>query len=293
MFKASWKVRRIAHKLSESQLRQLKGSESHISDKDLIGSSAHSSVYFLGYYSKSGLELALQQYGIFDALKERGYHKPVLRLETEDPYRQRMAIYDESTPDAPALLIDAVLRQYALPITLDDSTEEEFEVLYIEWLTLQHPKATFSKEKPQLPGQQYPGLGGGKIALELLTMICHRIGLDGIINVPEYFHNAQLYSRHFSYLDPVLEGKRRAIARDLLSHHTLAETSWGIDLDCVHENGLPFKWFTGPQILPLNRKLIKFFESSEYIHKVLSAQKSHHYEMDITCLKTNRPQLFD
>jgi hypothetical protein len=293
MFRASWKIRRIAHKLTESQLRQLKGAESQISDKDLIGSSAHSSVYFLGYYSKSGLELAMQHYGIFDALKERGYQNPVLKLETDDPYRQRMAVFDETTPETPVLLIDVVLRQYALPIALDDSTEEEFEVLYIEWLTLQHPKASFSKEKPQLPGQQYPGLGGGKIALELLTMICHRIGLDGIINVPEYFHNAQLYSRHFSYLDPLLEGKRRAITRDLLSQHSLAEASWGIDLECVQENGLPFNWFTGPQILPLNRKLIKFFESSEYLDSVLAAQKKHHYELDIACLRAKRPELFE
>jgi hypothetical protein len=292
MFRASWKIRRIAHKLTESQLRQLKGQEMQINDEDLIGNAAHSSVYFLGYYSKTGLELALKQYGVFDALKERGYQNPVLKLETEDPYRQRLAIFDESTPDVPALLIEAILRQYALPIVLNDSTEEEFEVLYIEWLTLQHPKATFSREKPQLPGQQYPGLGGGKIALELLSMICQRIGLDGIINVPEYFHNAQLYSRHFSYLDPVLEGKRRAIARDLLRPHTLAEASWGIDLECVHENGLPFKWFTGPQILPLNQKLIKFFESSEYLESVLTAQRKNHYELDLTCLKAKRPQLF-
>ena len=54
-------------------------------------------------------------------------------------------------------------------------------MLSIEWLLLQDPTKTFSKSKPQLPGQEHPGLGMLRELLEMLYQACLRLELDGLI----------------------------------------------------------------------------------------------------------------
>ncbi|MEK7434492.1 MAG: hypothetical protein AABZ74_15275 [Cyanobacteriota bacterium] len=137
-------------------------------------------------------------------------------------------------------------------------------MLVIEWLYSQNPKETFSPERPRLPEQKYPGLKTGKLILDLLLITCERLGLNGLINIPSHFHNAQIYSVRFSYISPECEGKRKAIERDLLEKYSLATVSWAIMLGCVYENNEPFNWFISEQATPLDKNLKKYFEEQKY-----------------------------
>jgi hypothetical protein len=174
------------------------------------------------------------------------------------------------------------------PSSIADRT---FEMLFVEWMCMQDPRKRFTAERPQLPGQEYPGLGGGKIALELIVLACRRLRLSGVLNVPEYFHNAQMYSKALKFVDPECEGKRRAIERDLLKRSNLAAVSWAIDLNCVRQNGEPFKWFIGEQLIPLHPELKKYFQSAEYEALAKQAQERYHYTFDEECRKKNKDRI--
>lgn len=290
MLKSPQKFQRISETLSEGQLRQLNPDEQLISAEDLLGSNAQSSLFFLGFYSQSGLELAMRRYGVFEAFERLGFENIRLLVDTKDPYRHRLAIYSHPEDDVEMLLAELVLRRQETKIKLGGSTAKPFNVLYIEWLTLRNPNGIFTQKRPKMPGQEFPGLGGGRLTLELLVIACKRLGLSGIANVPEHFHNAHLYSRQFSYIDPVAEGKRRAIASDLMPAFSLAEISWGIDLNCVTENGNPFTWFTQPQLFPLIDELKSYFETQEYTQQLFEAQKTYRYVLDTNCLSRKQQQ---
>jgi hypothetical protein len=133
-----------------------------------------------------------------------------------------------------------------------------------------------------LPGQEYPGLRLGQLAAELLTISCKRLRLAGILNVPEYFHNAQMYSKTFHFLNPELEGKRIAI-QNLLKDYRLADVSWAIDLGCMRENKSPFKWFTSELIMPLDKDLQNYFASLEYEKSVKESKKKYNFSIDAKC----------
>ncbi|MFQ5585151.1 MAG: hypothetical protein ACE5GL_12015, partial [Calditrichia bacterium] len=179
-----------------------------------------------------------------------------------------------------------VLKRYHHTVTTPFPSRvhgRSYEFIYVEWLALQNPFKKFSAERPRLPGQDYPGLGESRMVFELLMISCKRMRMAGLLAVPEYYHNAEMYSKAFFYLNPALEGKRRAISRDLLTDYKLAEASWAIDLDCVTENGKPFKWFTGEAVIPMDRDLIEYIHSQNYQKLVDKAEAEHHYVVKTNC----------
>jgi hypothetical protein len=118
------------------------------------------------------------------------------------------------------------------------------------------------------------------MVMEILVIMCGRLRTAGLLNTPEHFHNAQMYSTHFRYLDPVDEGKRLAIIRDLLGHFSLSQVSWAIDLDCVTENDQLFQWHGADQIIPLDRDLKEYFAGQDYLQAVQEAKLNFHYRLD-------------
>jgi len=77
----------------------------------------------------------------------------------------------------------------------------------IDWLRLQDPRGNFTK--PQLPGQIKPGLGMARDVECLLYFIAQRHKRDGLMNSPEHWYNAYLYSvadYKFMFLNPAYEG---------------------------------------------------------------------------------------
>jgi hypothetical protein len=59
------------------------------------------------------------------------------------------------------------------------------------------------KYKKQLPGQKYPGLGVGYEFHKMLITLAEEAGRDGLMDVPEHFHNAVMYHEGgFHFVSP-------------------------------------------------------------------------------------------
>lgn len=297
MSKQRRRLQRISRRLSTHQLSHLKEKDIPFDSKDIFGKDIEErgNPYFLGYYSPSGIRFALERYGFFKALKKRGFENIHLIMNTQNPYKQRLAIYAEKK-DPGHLIGELVVKRKHINIFSPFPHrvhERDFEVISIEWLCMQNPAATFPADRPRLPGQKHPGLGMGGAVMELLVIMCKRLRTAGLLNIPEHFHNSQMYSPQFRFVNPLFEGKRQAIARDLLSTFSLSEVSWAIDLNCVSENGEAFEWVVSEQLIPLDRDLKEYFNHKKYLQTVAEHAGQYHYSLDLNKWREKREQIED
>lgn len=285
MIQLSKKYRRIYHKLTNFELQRDKPSGRLISDDDILAdlTKKERPRLFLDFYSEEGVRKALDEYGIFKDLRKRGFKDFIIILDTRDPYRHKFrAYYEKKKSDH--LLCEAYLRKKCFIVKPVFSTiikDEPFTLIVIEWLTLQDPTSKFTPRRPQLPGQKYPGLRIGRKVLEIFINMCLRLKTDGLLNIPEHYHNATFYSRYFKYFNPQTEGFFQAIQRDL-KHWGIYKLSWAIYWECLLEttSGNYWKWFTDEQILPISAKIKHYFNSTEYRSQVKKASQSVRFIID-------------
>jgi hypothetical protein len=284
----------IARRLQAEQLRRTQTSDLQISERDLferdIGK--RGSTLFLGFYSEEGIKLALDKYGVYNLLGEKGFRDIATEVDTTDLYKHRIALYEKSKKKE-NLIIELVLRKYPFKLDLPfQSTynHKNYTGLAIDWLLIQDIHSQFSEKKPRLPGQKFPGLGLSSVVLELLLIICWRLNLSGIINVPNHYHNAFLYSKIFYYLNPQAQAKFLAL-KNTFKKVPLFKISWGVEWNCVWDVHLnkPFEWFVDSQIVPLHKDLQKLFKSRDYKLTVEAEQKKYQFTFDESkynsCLK--------
>ncbi len=296
MFGKHKRLHFIARRLSTHELTRLRERDLQLEPQNLLAESPdeRSTPYFLGYYSPSGIQLALEKYGIFKMLKKKGFDGFEMVIDTRDPYRHRFALYCDHTVDENTLLAEVVLKRRFVTLCPPFPSSihgRAYEFLQVEWLVLQNPRKSFRPDRPRLPGQKFPGLGMGALVLEILLIMCWRLRLAGLLNVPEYYHNAQMYAQEFCFIDPDREGKLKALERDLYKNYGLATSSWAIELGCVEENGKPYEWQSGEMVVPLNRDLKNFFKSKAYRHSVEETKKRHRYELNPGCWQKRRQKL--
>lgn len=275
----------IARRLSTSQLQKTHDNNSAINELDLfninIGKRGHS--FFLGYYSKEGLELVFEKYGVYELFKQKGFTDIQLHINTDDPFIHKLHVYNkERKPEN--MLVEVVLKREQLKIDMPFKTElnnKIYNALAIEWMGMQNPQATFTEKRPQLPGQKYPGLGLASKAVELLMIAAWRLNLAGLINNPEHFHNAYLYSRIFYYLSPEAQARIRAIERDL-KKYPLNVISWAFEWGAIKDfnEDKILEWPVSRQIIPLNKELKQLFDSYSYKRAVKTEMKRFKFELD-------------
>ena len=295
MVKISKKAHLISKMLTTHQLTRIGENDIELNLIDFINREPNkrSTHFFLGFYSKAGVKFALEKYGVFAELKKRGFRDINLEINISDPFQQRLSFYQREKSKK-NLIIEIILkRKYFTTYTQFPSNiyGRSFEFLCVEWMAMQDPRAKFTSDRPRLPGQEYPGLRLGRLAAELLTISCRRLRLAGILNVPEYFHNAQMYSKTFHFLNPELEGKRIAVQNDLIKDYPLADVSWAIDLGCIKENNNPFKWFTSELIMPLDRDLQNYFSSPEYQKAVKKSIKNSNFVLNKKCWEKKKVKI--
>ena len=87
------------------------------------------------------------------------------------------------------------------------------EMTVIEWMCMQNPLKEFDVEvRPQLPGQKHRGLGAGRKVGPMLVHLANIKGRDGLLNFPEYFHNAIIYEMQgFRFINPAFQGYYRTL----------------------------------------------------------------------------------
>ncbi len=239
---------------------------------------------FLGYYSVKGLELIFNKYHIFEKIRKKGYGNPRILLDTSDPYKHRLRVVNEEGKKPVPVLIDLIVRSETVCIDLPYKSPQngkKYETLAIEWLQMQDVRGQFSARRPRLPGQDHPGLGIGSEALELLVIAARRVGLQGIVNIPNHFHNAYFYSRIFHYENPREQAKLKAILRDL-GKMPLYKLAWAMEegavLDAVSNK--PFEWFTGRQVFPLISGWSGMYRSRPYKKAVENYMKDYKFKLD-------------
>jgi hypothetical protein len=130
------------------------------------------------------------------------------------------------------LLVECVLERLRVG-------EEQF--LLVNWLTLRHPLSAFSVLRPQLPGQDAPGLGLVREATEMLNRVAKRLGLAGLALQPSWFHVAYAARADFHFVDPDRQGRFEALVRDL-AHLTLLDATRAVAEGRVLLDGSPYAW---------------------------------------------------
>ncbi len=239
---------------------------------------------FLGYYSVKGLELIFNKYHIFDKIRKKGYGNPRILLDTSDPYKHRLRVVSDEGEKPFPVLIDLIVRSETVCIDLPYKSPQngkKYETLAIEWLQMQDVRGQFSARRPRLPGQEHPGLGIGSEALELLVIAARRVGLQGIVNIPNHFHNAYFYSRIFHYENPREQAKLKAILRDL-GKVPLHKLAWAMEESAVLDavSNKPFEWFTGRQVFPLISGWSGMYRSRPYKKAVENYMKDYKFKLD-------------
>lgn len=220
-----------------------------------------------GRYDAAQVRELMERAGMFRKLSEIGFREPLLALSCADPSEQRICLYaGEEKRDRLLLEIRMQLMNFHPRKPIGPFTEESsFRMLVLLWLVLSNPDGEFSLERPRLPGQQRPGLGILGEALSLLSSFSRELAVDGTLDVPEHYHTALFYSRVFHYLDPAVEGRFQAIARDLAGV-PLALASDAIRKGCLFDRstGSPLPWNASEQVMSERGPLRRFLRSPEY-----------------------------
>lgn len=219
---------------------------------------------FLSRFDAATLRRELEEAGLLGALADRGY--PEIEIDTEyagGEHRLRIdaasggpSLLDLRLAEGTTLAHEPLLRRHGIDV---------MSFLSIHWLSLQDPNGRFKEDRPQLPGQHYPGLGLGKPVILRLLKWAEQWGKDGLLNLPEYYHNAVFYAPIFRFLSADRQGRFEALRRDLKLQH-VAQASAAIAQGRVIEEpwGAPLVWEPGEMIAPLTDATRGFLDSAAY-----------------------------
>ena len=250
---------------------------------------------WLGFYTVEGLELALERYGLFDDIRQRGFEELRLEIQTDDPEEHMLRIWSVE-PDYDEPLVELVVARDILRMKgdlLERVTAEYTPVLTVQWLLMQHPGQDFDQQRLPLPGQRLPGLGVGEQVMELLTNVCRRLNLGGLITVPSHFHNAAMYGVTYSYVCPKYQGLLAALERDLLPavDDSLARASWAVYwkmiVDRLAAPQAAFEWFHEAMLLPVSEPFTRYFTSQAYRDEVARECARHRFDVFAEALERN------
>ncbi len=233
---------------------------------------------FLGRLDPAALRHELEEAGILAGLAARGHRDVLLRASIETGEHRlrilsgdaRTTLVDLRLAEASALLKEPGLFRLGL---------ELLSFLSMHWLSLQDPGAAFPPDRPRLPGQRYPGLGLSRRFYERLLLWAEEWGKDGLVNYPQYFHNAVFYRRAFRFISPPREGRFQALARDL-GALPVAEASAALEEGRVEEAGVGrAAWEPGEMVSPLTRGIRSYLDSPDYARAVEAAREQARFRV--------------
>jgi len=264
--------RKIGRLLSVPQLTSEPAEEGlGLTDEDLnlVGPPRVSRL--LGFFSKHGVELALERFGLLDRVRAAGYSNLSLEFDLDRSSGQTVRLL--AGGESPALLAEIRVRR-------DSTTLKGFELLAVEWLLLQNPRAEFTHGRPRLPGQNHPGLGLLREVAALLVLACEQLRFDGLSLVPGQFHIVALGHSLFHFLSPEDEGRFRAL-RSALRALPLREAIRAIEEKRVIESGtgMPFSWEPTTLILPVSDRLRNRILDPEYERQAREAASNYGFEV--------------
>jgi hypothetical protein len=225
----------------------------------------------LGYYSRQGLELALERHGYLGRLRAKGFKQPTIVTNFDDPARQSLTIYGDA--EQRDKLVELVLHR-------ERRTIPGFELLAIDWMLLQNPRERFDEHRPRLPGQDHPGLGLFEELVALLIVACERVGLAGLLVTPSQFHLAVQWTRRLRFIDPRAGARLRAL-REALGRAPLAEAGAVLRAGRVvdRRTGQAVDYEPAPMVLPLSPELQAALGAESYPRAMDEAADEFQFEL--------------
>jgi len=239
---------------------------------------------FLGQYSKRGILFILGKLGILYLLKKKGLTNISVEIDTSRPFQHLLRLI-HTIRNQKYLISEIVMRRatFSLPEEIKGLMEKKlYDILIIEWILLQNPIDLFSRQRPQLPGQQYPGLNMTSEAFEILYWIGRRTRGDGVLVVPNYLHSAHIYTRDFFFVNPRYQALITAIQQNLLKQKRLDQVAWAGDEEKIfnRKNNSYLKWKPSEMILPVSRSMNDYFYSTYYRSQVSKFQNDFDFVLD-------------
>ena len=250
-----------------------------------------SSSRFVGFYSRAGLTTVLEAYGITERLCTLGYDQTQIVIHQRDPFTHRFELLDGAGAGDHHRLIDLQLHLHRIRAAeLDFETakaranDHAFDMLAVEWLCLQNPRAEFDADRPRFPGQMYPGLGLAYVLHNVILLMARRIGRDGVLNVPQQFHLALLFEKAgYRFVCPEHRHEVHAAARAVRSLR-LAAAGWAVARGCVQvvrPDAAPAPWQYEPaeMIAPVADRLGKDLRRRE--RQLRRSERDGPFEMEL------------
>ena len=221
---------------------------------------------FLGFYTPAGVELALERLGYLDQMRTLGFERPLLDFDLSNPSGHTLRVFAD--PQRRELLVEMRLRR-------DLGTVPGMQMLRVEWLLLQNPRAQFSAAHPRLPGQAHPGLGMLRETMAALVLVCDRLRLDGIVVAASRYHPAAAAHGEMRCLAPDDEGFLVSLERaldglPLSAAARAAEEGQVVDV----ETGRPVPWRPLTMVYPISERLRQQFAAEEYGARRAAAERA-------------------
>lgn len=251
------RFRDLVQSFSVGDLRGTAEEEPLLTEADLGGGQGLASpeTRLLGFYSLSGLELALERLGHMARLRELGFESPAVEFDFNASGQTLRIFGARGRRD---LLLEMRLRR-------DRRTIPGEELLAVDWLLLQNPRARFTPARPALPGQTHPGLGMLRETMAATMLICDRLKLAGVLVTPSHFHAAAQARTELRFLEPQREGLFRSFQQALRAL-PLGEATRAASDGRVHDaaTGAVVRWIPSAMILPIAAGLRELFASPDY-----------------------------
>ncbi len=221
----------VSRRLSSDAL----GNEPLITEADLAEMFGHKPAgakKLLGFYTAEGLEYALEAYGLMPLVRRMGYGELHVAIETVAATDRVRVTGKDSRSGERVNLVELEVERRGI---------DGGSFLFINWLSLRNPRAKFSPQRPQLPGQEVPGLGLAREMSQILALMAKRLVLDGIAFRPSWYHMAFAGRHTGRFVTPARQGRFEALVRDL-KHLPLLEVTHALSDGRVQLNGEPYKW---------------------------------------------------
>jgi len=219
----------------------------------------------LGVHSLEAIEFALEQFQFFHVVRRLGYGEFRVELSRKNEWDQVR-----------------IFGQCALGVVLLAECEmgigqvRKRAVLYINWLSLRHPMAEFCAHRPQLPGQDVPGLGLVTETAHFLSLLARERHLEGIAFKPSWYHMAYVAKRFCRFVEAKRQGRFLALLRDLKGWPLLVAAQALVE-DKVQLNGEPYAWEPLDMVHSLSEKFTEELQAEQA--EILAEAQRCHFEL--------------
>lgn len=189
------------------------------------------------------------------------------------------------------------------------TNDTSLDVVNIDWLRFQNPLKK-GEAQNYLPGQLSPSLGIITEMHLLLEDLCKKHNRDGVMNTPEYFYNAFIYSKFprwpYKFLNPAFEGFFQSLKlaiSPLIREYGFPKIAWAMNISAIKcavvdsleaarafnplngtAESITVKWETQEQAYAMTSRFVNYFESPGYKKMVEKYTIPNIFSLDINVI---------